>query len=118
MKNTDVPAVIYNVGELKAAFEDVRAERVKNMQKAPLPATPSSPCLSTNAAAQACKSLGLLKAYFNDTDYIGLTAVPCELATSADTASKPFHTLYVENNWRLVSATEAEDLTEIVRSPR
>lgn len=118
MKNTDVPAVIYNVGELKAAFEAVREARVKVMQKDPLPSTPRSECLSRDAAVQASKSLGLLKAYFNDTDYIGLTAVPCELATAADTASKPFHDLYVENNWRLVSAAEVENLTEIVRSPR
>lgn len=119
MKVTDVPAYIYNVGELKAEFETVRAARVKIMQSEPLPQGAKSltqGCAAQDLAIQVTTSLALLREHFKDTDYVGLLAVPCELSHSADQSSKPFHHSYVRNDYRVLTKAQAEAFPQALRS--
>jgi hypothetical protein len=111
MKNTDIPQVIYNIGDLKAAFTQVRAERVRAMQKDILPKGSVTSLLSSSPsqdlAVEVTKSLGLL-ANFNDDQYIGLTGALCELGTSSDKPSKPFHAYFVANDYRTMTKDQAK----------
>jgi hypothetical protein len=82
-------AVIYNVGDLKEAFEAIKGEQFQlggADQSAP---TGQAQCAYKNAE-EVLKKL----AYYNPEDYLCLPAIPSELATQTDPHSKTFLQYY------------------------
>lgn len=116
MKNTDVPVIIYQVGELKTMFRLAREARCNDMHKDPLPAGKhplSEPCLSKQLAQDAAYGLGLLENNFKDNNaYLGFLSMPSELSKPHDPSLKPFRSHFVANDYREMTEQEAQQYPE------
>jgi len=108
MKSTDIPTVIYSVPELKAVFYRLVSERKSEM--------PSQQQRDAGISVpfQSAMSLGVLTDYCH-AEFIGLTDVPGELINPPYKDSRPFYEIYKCNDFRLMTAEEADQFPFAIR---
>lgn len=117
MKNTDIPTVIYSVTELKATFSKLAIDRMLASQSEPLTKDgislfDTSP--KQRLAMEAAIAVGAISQFCN-AEFIGLKAVPAELATEADQADQPFYKAYRLNDFILMTADQADQFPAAIR---
>lgn len=89
--------VIYRVGDLKAAFTEVK-ENLSRKYGHGQEVTDLTEVLLTQVAT----GLGFLRASFNDEDLLALPAIPAEIASATDPLSRPFKDYYLDKQFAIV----------------